>query len=528
MNVIRNDFKTWKRFVKEGVLDESCIQKRVAASWHRCKKADVNPYLEKGPNVMPADHLERQAEKHALFLAASAPYAEKMKTAMREMEMMVLLIDADGVVHSVDGHPRTIHEANRINFLKGACWTEKAVGTNAIGTALYTNEPVMVHGSEHYSLASHQWSCSAAPIRYEDGRLAGVIDISCPASRAQPFMLGIASSIAYTAERELALKMKMTELDMISKFAGLTRSREPIVLCNEINRIIAASPPVQHFTGHMLRELEEQGFQIKQAKREENGFTCFYVTKREEKPAFIFHGAAGKSRSSRNMLQQLELVARTDATVCLTGETGTGKEVAARAIHNNSSRKNGPFIAVNCGAVPEKLIESELFGYMEGAFTGAKRKGQIGALQKADKGTLFLDEIGEISHSMQVALLRVLQERKVTPVGGTKEIPIDIRIITAAHTDLRQLVESKKLREDLFYRLHVCPIHLPPLRERTEDIPGLFFEFQRNSRWPGELPDDFLDILKGWKWPGNIRELFNVFERLSRRTAVRTSPRIPA
>lgn len=129
---------------------------------------------------------------------------------------------------------------------------------------------------------------------------------------------------------------------------------------------------------------------------------------------------------------------------------------------------------------------------------------------------------------MQVALLRVLQERKVTPVGGTKEIPIDIRIITAAHTDLRQLVESKKLREDLFYRLHVCPIHLPPLRERTEDIPGLFFEFQRNSRWPGELPDDFLDILKGWKWPGNIRELFNVFERLSRRTAVRTSPRIPA
>ncbi|MGS2847317.1 sigma-54-dependent Fis family transcriptional regulator [Bacillus velezensis] len=515
MNVIRNDFKTWKRFVKEGVLDESRIQKRVAASWHRCKKADVNPYLEKGPNVMPADHLERQAEKHALFLAASTPHAERMKTAMREMEMMVLLIDSDGVVHSVDGHPRTIHEANRINFLKGARWTETAVGTNAIGTALYTNEPVMIHGSEHYSLASHQWSCSAAPIRYEDGRLAGVIDISCPAARAQPFMLGIASSIAYTAERELALKIKMTELDMISKFAGLTRSHDPIVLCNEMSRVIAASRPVQHFTGHMLRELEEQGYHIKQTKREENGFSCIYLSKREEKPSFIFHGAAGKSPSSRHMLQQLELVARTDATVCLTGETGTGKEIAARAIHNNSSRKNGPFIAVNCGAVPEKLIESELFGYSEGAFTGAKRKGHNGALQKADKGTLFLDEIGEISHSMQVALLRVLQERKVTPVGGTKEIPVDIRIITATHTDLRQLVECKKLREDLFYRLHVCPIHLPPLRERTEDIPGLFLEFQRNRGWRGELPDDFLDLLKSRKWPGNIRELFNVFERLS-------------
>ena len=259
-------------------------------------KADVNPYLEKGPNVMPADHLERQVEKHALFLAASTPYAERMKTAMREMEMMVLLIDSDGVVHSVDGHPRTIHEANRINFLKGARWTETAVGTNAIGTALYTNEPVMIHGSEHYSLASHQWSCSAAPIRYEDGRLAGVIDISCPAARAQPFMLGIASSIAYTAERELALKIKMTELDMISKFAGLTRSHDPIVLCNEMSRVIAASRPVQHFTGHTLRELEEQGFHIKQAKREENGYTCIYLSKREEKPSLYSMVRQAKAR----------------------------------------------------------------------------------------------------------------------------------------------------------------------------------------------------------------------------------------
>ncbi|KXZ22747.1 sigma-54-dependent Fis family transcriptional regulator [Bacillus nakamurai] len=515
MNVIRNDLQTWKRFVREGVLDEARIQKRVAASWHRCKQADVNPYLEKGPNVLPAENLERQAEKHALFLAASMPYAEKIKQAMQEMEMMVLLIDADGVVHSVDGHLRTINEAKRINFLKGARWTETAVGTNAIGTALYTKEPVVIHSSEHYSLASHQWSCSAAPIRYEDGRLAGVIDISCPAACAQPFMLGIAASIAYSAERELALKTKMKELEMINQFAGLAQSHDPIVLCNEHSRIIGASRPVQNFIGEQLSELEEQGFHIKQAVQEENGCTCFYLSKNEKKPAFVFKGAAGKSRSSRSMLRQLELVAQTDATVCLTGETGTGKEVAARAIHDNSSRKNGPFVAVNCGAIPEKLIESELFGYTEGAFTGAKRKGHKGALLKADKGTLFLDEIGEITHAMQVALLRVLQERKVTPVGGTKEIPVDIRIITATHADLTQLVKNKKLREDLFYRLHVCPIHLPPLRERTDDIPGLFYQFKKNSNWAGELPQEFLDILKSREWPGNIRELFNVFERLS-------------
>ncbi|BDG79103.1 acetoin dehydrogenase operon transcriptional activator AcoR [Bacillus subtilis] len=519
MNSIPNDLQTWKRFVKDGVLDEARIRKRIAESWHRCRKAEVNPYLEKGPKVLQQTELDQQSNKHSFFLSTAMPYLEKLLPAIKEMEMMALLIDADGVVLALDGHRRALHEAKHINFVEGACWTETAVGTNAIGTALHISEPVVIQGSEHYSVASHHWNCSAAPIHYEDGSLAGVIDISCPAAHAQPNMLGLSAAIAFAAERELAAKSREKELELLSRFADRAASRVPIVLCNAKQHIIGASLPIRtsipDWQGRHLYELKERGFTIEKAVTMGNSATCFYLSEQKKKPAFRFNGVLGQSRQSQAMLKSLERAAAADATVCLSGETGTGKEVAARALHENSDRKHGPFVAVNCGAIPSDLIESELFGYAEGAFTGAKRDGYKGAFQKAHHGTLFLDEIGEISHSMQVALLRVLQERKITPVGGTKEIPVDIRVIAATHCDLRELAESGKIREDLFYRLHVYPIQLPPLRNRLEDIETLFAYYTQKNGWPGELPPAFLDVLKQWKWPGNIRELFNVFERLS-------------
>ncbi|MEC1625940.1 sigma-54-dependent Fis family transcriptional regulator [Bacillus mojavensis] len=519
MNSIPNDLQTWKRFVKDGVLDEARIRKRIAESWHRCRKAEVNPYLEKGPKVLQQTELDQQSNKHSFFLSTAMPYLEKLLPAIKEMEMMALLIDADGVVLALDGHRRALHEAKRINFIEGACWTETAVGTNAIGTALHISEPVVIQGSEHYSVASHHWNCSAAPIHYEDGSLAGVIDISCPAAHTPLNMLGIATAIAYAAERELAAKSREKELELLSRFADRASSRVPIVLCNAKQHIIGASLPIQtsipDWQGRHLYELKEKGFSIEKAVTMGDSGTCFYLSEQKKKTTFRFNGVLGQSRQSQAMLISLERAAAADATVCLSGETGTGKEVAARALHENSDRKNGPFVAVNCGAIPSDLIESELFGYAEGAFTGAKRNGYKGAFQKANHGTLFLDEIGEISHSMQVALLRVLQERKITPIGGTKEIPVDIRVIAATHCDLRELAESGKIREDLFYRLHVYPIQLPPLRNRLEDIEDLFAYYTQKNGWPGELPPGFLDVLKQWKWPGNIRELFNVFERLS-------------
>jgi transcriptional regulator with GAF, ATPase, and Fis domain len=213
----------------------------------------------------------------------------------------------------------------------------------------------------------------------------------------------------------------------------------------------------------------------------------------------------------------VETVCRTNSTVLLTGESGTGKELVARAIHSLSLRRSRPFVAVNCGAMPEALLESELFGHVRGAFTGAD-KDKKGLIEAADGGTVFLDEIGEMPLSMQVKLLRVLQERKYRPVGGTDEFSADIRVIAATNRDLPKLVGEGKFREDLFYRLNVIPMKMPPLRERIDDIPLIADHFlAKYTREMSKTIDGFepetLGALAAYRWPGNVRELENVVER---------------
>jgi len=224
----------------------------------------------------------------------------------------------------------------------------------------------------------------------------------------------------------------------------------------------------------------------------------------------------GESKPFREVRQLIERVAPTEATVLITGESGTGKEVAAVAIHQLSNRREGPFVVVNCAALPEQLLESELFGYERGAFTGAATR-KPGRFELADKGTIFLDEIGEMSPAMQAKLLRVLQNQTFERVGGTKTLRVDTRIIAATNRDLSKLVKSGGFREDLYYRLNVIQIHLPPLRERKEDIPLLVEHFINKFRslYPtgGEITDEALELLCRYDWPGNIRELQNVIER---------------
>jgi DNA-binding NtrC family response regulator len=226
----------------------------------------------------------------------------------------------------------------------------------------------------------------------------------------------------------------------------------------------------------------------------------------------------GRSPALEKILKQARAVADTNATVLITGENGTGKEIIARAIHEESARAAAPFIAVSCAALPEALIESELFGHERGAFTGAHaaRKGRF---ELADTGTLFLDEIGELNPSMQVKLLRVLQERAFERLGGTKTVEVDIRLVAASNRDLEEEVEAGRFRRDLFYRLNVVPLHLPPLRERREDVPLLAAHFAakaaaKHNRAGAELDPALLEALQEYDWPGNIRELENVVERL--------------
>jgi transcriptional regulator with GAF, ATPase, and Fis domain len=241
----------------------------------------------------------------------------------------------------------------------------------------------------------------------------------------------------------------------------------------------------------------------------------YLVSERDEQ--FDHYGIIGRSRAIEEVIKRAELVAETKSTVLIVGETGTGKELVARAIHDRSAQRDMPLIKVNCAAIPETLLESELFGHVRGAFTGATAA-KKGKFVLADGGTIFLDEIGTMSPTLQSKLLRVLQEREVEPLGSERTEKIDVRVIAATNRDLRQMVSDGKFQEDLFYRLNVIPIEIPPLRERREDIPALVDHFvkkhaQRIGRRVDRIDDSGVAGLQQYDWPGNVRELENTIER---------------
>lgn len=220
----------------------------------------------------------------------------------------------------------------------------------------------------------------------------------------------------------------------------------------------------------------------------------------------------------KDLLASVIRLSQFDSTILITGESGTGKELIAEAIHNNSNRKDGSYIKINCGAIPENLLESELFGYEYGAFTGAKREGKLGYFELASGGTIFLDEIGDLSLNLQVKLLRVLQNKEITKVGGSKSIPVDVRIITGTNRSLLEMVEQKLFREDLYYRLNVVPVHVPPLRQRKEDVPALMSHFvqlfNRKHKLSKSMAPEVIELFLAYDWPGNVRELENLIERI--------------
>jgi len=233
---------------------------------------------------------------------------------------------------------------------------------------------------------------------------------------------------------------------------------------------------------------------------------------------YHFHDIIGESNVIRETIREARKYALSEATVLITGESGTGKELFAQSMHNESPRKNGPFVAVNCAALPEALLESELFGYEEGAFTGARKGGKQGLFVLAHRGTILLDEIGDLSPTLQARLLRVLQQREVMPLGGQRVIPIDVRVISATNRNLLEAVEKGAFRVDLFYRLNVLHLHIPPLRSRPEDLPLLFMYFYRRLIGGKDndiirLTTEILEELKSYTWPGNVRELEGLVER---------------
>jgi two-component system response regulator HydG len=332
-------------------------------------------------------------------------------------------------------------------------------------------------------------------------------------------------AIAKVAERNVDLilmDIRMPRLDGMEALLRIKRANPaiPVIMMTAYGSIDSAVKALQAgATDYLTKPLDSNELIVKVHKalryhqlEEEN------VLYREQLGIrFDFSRIIGKSARMRELFDMLATVAPTEATVLLLGESGTGKEIIANAIHQNSPRRERPYIKVNCAALPETLLESELFGHEKGAFTGAIEK-KKGRFERADGGTIFLDEIGEMSLTTQTKILRVLQEREFEPVGGTKTIKVDVRIIAATNKNLEDEVKRGKFREDLYYRINVVPITIPPLRERAEDIPLLAAHFlrlygEKNKRMLKGFADGVMDALMRYDWPGNVRELENIVER---------------
>ncbi|MGZ0051603.1 sigma-54-dependent Fis family transcriptional regulator [Brevibacillus gelatini] len=500
----------------------------VQQSWKRCQESNLKAWEKANDQIISSKRIKEIIQENHPLIQESLPLFNKLAPFLLSTEHIALLADRDGnIIHTV-GDPVFATQAQKVQLQIGANWTEDYKGTNAIGTALIAQQPISVQGDQHYFLENRFLSCSAAPIFSPTGELLGVVDISTRKEYTHPFALTIACMIAEalqnrflyaSAERVIALPGSTDATSSSGKvpLVGLDRD-ERIVGLNDLakQRLGKAAlgtrlSPEQARAGRDVQD-NRQRFWGTQAATEAASRNCAAAPSQKPQPVLKpFPRLAGSCPLFLQAKMLGQKAAQVDFPVLILGESGTGKELFAQMIHETGPRAQEPFIAVNCSAISENLIESELFGYESGAFTGANREGRIGKFEAAKKGTIFLDEIGDMSLRGQAALLRVLQEKVVTPVGSNQSRPIHARIIAATHRNLPEEIRAGRFRADLYYRLKGVSIHLPPLRKRCDIIQLAEHLLQQIAKdQPCVLLPEAKAKLASYSWPGNVRELQGV------------------
>ncbi|HNX28912.1 MAG TPA: sigma-54-dependent Fis family transcriptional regulator [Syntrophomonadaceae bacterium] len=562
----------WEQFINSGKMPEGKVRPLVEVSWQRCYDYKLDPYDGRSHKVLNTNELRRAQEKSATLIKTALPLMQELYNYVAGSGFLVLLTDNRGFILELLGDQEVINNARRINFIKGALWTEEQVGTNAIGTVLQEKAPLQINSCEHYCQLHHVWTCSAAPIFDEMGKIIGVLNMSGPSSETHKHTLGMVVSAVAAIMYQMQVNAQNLELNTINwQFRNVFKTISDGVIITDIEGCITQlNPMAEMLLGvssreaqgklcerffpeiNWLRDTLQNGQQfsfletslkantgiincvissnpILIENSQVNGAVVIFNPLKKLRnlvnrmsgahASFTFQDIVGQNPILLEAVQTASLAADKRSNILLQGESGTGKELFAQAIHNASSRKNGPFVAINCGAIPRELLGSELFGYVDGAFTGAKRGGRTGKFELASGGTLFLDEIAEMPLGKQVSLLRAVQEKEITRIGDDRVIPVDVRIICATNKDLKSEVEKGNFRQDLYYRLNVIRIKLPALRERPEDIPLQFNYFLEEVSAKMEIPvprvePEVLDYLSRYEWPGNVRELQNVVERM--------------
>ncbi len=511
----------------------------------------LDPGRGEPPRVLTTTALKDHREPMERFMRIARGGMEALFGQVRDAGYVVLLADTHGVAVDFIGNPLFDQDWRRAGLWLGSCWTEEKEGTCAVALANLEQRAITVHHAEHFRAPNKTLTCSAVPIFAPDGRPLAVLDASAMESpddrRSQHLVLQMVQSAARMAED--ANFLHEFEHHHVLKLARrrdfLEVSADGMVVLDETGRIVAISQSLREqgalvaALGRSVEEVFDHRFeQVADAARQggyplamrhlPTGTQCFALVRPPRRRPSAAPAQASPAMAGADALQaiaghdpQMQTNARQalrvldkGLAILLHGESGSGKEAFAKAMHEASARRARPFVAVNCAAIPETLIESELFGYREGAFTGARTKGARGKIAQAHGGTLFLDEIGDMPQAMQTRLLRVLAEREVTPLGSEQPVAVDVQLICATHRDLRGMVAQGQFRLDLYYRLNSVTLELPALRDRADK--GLLIE--RLLREDGQqlygravaITEAARQLLLRHDWPGNIRQLKNV------------------
>ena len=535
------------------------VKPEVLASWIRSYNSGLDLFNYNYGPIMDKAAFEEHTKGKSLLLKSADPFIHQLETLLCDSECIILLTDEQGVMlRVVEGSQQMLEKQNaRFNLVPGSVWTESTVGTCAHTITISSKTPIQICGPEHYGETYEQISCSSAPIFDTNYNLAGTLCLVTPSCYHQsPHSLALVVSMAWAMQKEFQLELKNSLLS-----STLEASAEAVITINQSGiithaNVVAKSIFLQeNLIGAELKDLlgeqplitsvlhgneplVDVDIEVNKLDHKLNlrlahpilddfgiNLGCILIFRkisRVKKIApptngletrFTFDKIIGTSPLLVKSTARVRKFAHLEANILIQGESGTGKEVYAQAIHNES-RPGGPFVAVNCAAIPSTLIESELFGYEGGAFTGAERHGRPGKIELANHGTLFLDEIGDMPLEIQPVLLRVLEEKQVMRVGSNRYVPVDFRLITATNKNLLESVEKGEFRPDLYYRLKVLEFAIPPLRSRGQDIILLaqhfITEIAKQENIPRPILSDLAIIpLLKYDWPGNVRQLEN-------------------
>ena len=552
-------------FVRGGIAATVGVSSAIGASWRRCMiDYSLDPMREHEPFVLDGHVLNEYRNRHEHLIQVASAEIDWLYDHIAMSGCALMLTDAGGIVLYEKADPTILETFRTAGLHLGADWSESRQGTNGMGTCIAENRPIIVHRDEHFRAAHIGLSCTAAPIHDPDGSLVAVLDASTLNPQGtrdnQTHVMALVHLSAKLIEKclflrhfqrgsvlrfharpefvnlqhdgALALATDATVIaadEMAMRLLGVGQRSELIgrrvdeifdMRAEEIMGSDSASSeglwPVRdailgrRYFASLSHESTDMGFARYRMRSSRGSGVMQLAPPPAAKEVLALEDLAGEDPQMLRIVRSARRVAASSVSVMIQGATGTGKELFARALHAASGRT--PFVALNCAAIPESLIESELFGYKSGAFTGARREGMKGTILQASGGTLFLDEIGDMPLALQTRLLRVLEEHEVVPLGADKPMKVDLRVVCASHQHLRSMIARGQFREDLYYRLNGITLELPRLAERSDkdQLIRKLLGAETSDGRPVAIETDAFQCLLDYDWPGNIRELRNV------------------